>query len=102
MEMKVVIGADKPAVDAGGTGSQPGDIKDVAWKKDVEKLLQDALGILNKQATEQVIAVAQHIEMALKELSYEPDTGDAESMMASKKDPMAQFGEASDNTDSTS
>ena len=96
MEMKVVIGAEKPKTEAGTSGAQPGDLNDVAWKKDVEKLLSDALEILKAKATDEVIDVAQHIEMALKALSYEPDTADAEGMMMAKKDPMATFGTPED------
>ena len=94
-DMVIKIGA-APKMESGGTGSQAGDLKDVAWKKDVEKLLKDVMDILSKQAQEQVVNVAQHIEMAMKELTYEPETTDAEDMMKSKKDPMSMFGEAED------
>lgn len=80
-------------------GAKPGDLKEVAWKKDVLKLLNDALEILKTKADKQVTDVAQSIEMAIKSLQYEEDTTDVDAMLdKARKSPMDMFGQAEDQS----
>lgn len=83
---------------SGAPASQPGDIKDIAWVKDVDKLLQDALGILHEKATDRkAIAVAEHIQMALETLGLQNDSEEVQGMMATKTDKMGEmFGQPED------